>query len=249
MRKTRFKVTKNQIEFYDSLGNIVIPAGGNIKFIFYKTTQIFRGEGDPIYSAMLLADNSKITSRFPYPFKKSNKNPVFFDYKGVKELIKEIKKNNFPTNWDLSLAEDVLNKPLLKHTMVSKEGVRIISDDEAYVTKDTSKNILNFYFVAFFIILILLLIPLIAMQFTDEVVWDLTDFVVAGILLVIIGLSAKLLTKNINKRNIIYFALLVPFGILLFVFGGYDDSPGGQLLGLVIAIIGIVGIVKKKNKK
>jgi len=31
------------------------------------------------------------------------------------------------------------------------------------------------------------------------------------------------------------------------VFGGYDDSPGAQLLGLVIVIAGIIGVVKSKK--
>ena len=34
----------------------------------------------------------------------------------------------------------------------------------------------------------------------------------------------------------------------MFVYGGIDDSPGGQLLGLLVIIIGIVGIVKSKKK-
>jgi len=34
----------------------------------------------------------------------------------------------------------------------------------------------------------------------------------------------------------------------MFVYGGYDDSPGAQGLGLLIAIIGIVGIIKSKKK-
>jgi uncharacterized membrane protein YdjX (TVP38/TMEM64 family) len=38
-------------------------------------------------------------------------------------------------------------------------------------------------------------------------------------------------------------------GAFLFVYGGYDDSPGGQLLGLVIFVAGIVGVVKNRKKK
>ena len=52
--------------------------------------------------------------------------------------------------------------------------------------------------------------------------------------------------KYISK--IILFILVILFGIFLFVYGGYDDSPGGQLLGLVIIIVGIIGIVKTNKK-
>jgi hypothetical protein len=34
----------------------------------------------------------------------------------------------------------------------------------------------------------------------------------------------------------------------MFVYGGIDDSPGGQLLGIIAVIIGIVGIIKSKKK-
>lgn len=42
--------------------------------------------------------------------------------------------------------------------------------------------------------------------------------------------------------------LLIPFGIFLFFFGGYDDSPGAQGLGLLIVIASIVSIVRKRKK-
>lgn len=44
--------------------------------------------------------------------------------------------------------------------------------------------------------------------------------------------------------------LAVAFGAFMFVYGGYDDSPGGQLLGLAIAIAGAVGaITSRKNPR
>ena len=46
---------------------------------------------------------------------------------------------------------------------------------------------------------VLLLIPLIAMQFTDEVNWTLSDFVVMGILLLGTGLMCEFLLRKVKK--------------------------------------------------
>lgn len=42
---------------------------------------------------------------------------------------------------------------------------------------------------------------------------------------------------------------LMLLGLLMFIYGGYDDSPGGQLLGVLILLGGVVGIFKCKQKK
>jgi hypothetical protein len=49
-------------------------------------------------------------------------------------------------------------------------------------------------------------------------------------------------------RRILYFIPLILFGIFLFFYGGYDDSPGAQGLGLLLAITGVIGIIKAKKK-
>ena len=48
--------------------------------------------------------------------------------------------------------------------------------------------------------------------------------------------------------KIAFLILAILFGIFLFVYGGYDDSPGGQLLGLLVVIGGIVGVIKSRKK-
>lgn len=51
---------------------------------------------------------------------------------------------------------------------------------------------------------------------------------------------------NMKKRiKIVLLVLAVLLGIFLFIYGGYDDSPGAQGLGLLVVIVGIVGIVKR----
>jgi len=40
----------------------------------------------------------------------------------------------------------------------------------------------------------------------------------------------------------------MPIGILMFVYAGIDDSPGGQLIGIIVSIIGIVGLIKIVKK-
>ena len=46
----------------------------------------------------------------------------------------------------------------------------------------------------------LLLVPLIAMQFSNEVNWTLFDFVVAGSLLLGTGLMCELVLRTVKKR-------------------------------------------------
>lgn len=62
----------------------------------------------------------------------------------------------------------------------------------------------------------LLLIPLIAMQFTDEVKWDGSDFLVMGILLTGTGLVCEFILRTVTKRaNRIILCLAVVFVLVL----------------------------------
>jgi len=51
-----------------------------------------------------------------------------------------------------------------------------------------------------------------------------------------------------GRIKMTYFILAIIFGVFMFVYGGYDDSPGAQGLGLIAAIVGIVGIIKSKKR-
>lgn len=61
---------------------------------------------------------------------------------------------------------------------------------------------------------LLLFIPLIAMQFTNEVDWDLRDFVIMGILLLSTGLAAEFVIRKVKSTE----SRLVIIGIILLVF-------------------------------
>jgi hypothetical protein len=64
------------------------------------------------------------------------------------------------------------------------------------------------------VVAILLSIPLIAMQFTDEVSWTILDFVVMGILLLSIGFICELTIRKVSKikhRITICITILVVF--------------------------------------
>ncbi len=63
-----------------------------------------------------------------------------------------------------------------------------------------------------FTVAILLLIPLIAMQFTNGVNWTMSDFVVAGVLLLGTGLMCELVMRKVKKikyRVVICGAILI----------------------------------------
>ena len=59
---------------------------------------------------------------------------------------------------------------------------------------------------------IILLIPFIAMQFTNEVNWTLPDFLIGGVLLFVTGLLCEFIirkTKNVTHRIVICAAILI----------------------------------------
>lgn len=68
-----------------------------------------------------------------------------------------------------------------------------------------AKNVIRIAIVAGLI----LLIPLIAMQFTDEVVWGLADFVIIGTLLFGTGLAIEVTRKKLTKPVYRIFGLTV----------------------------------------
>lgn len=79
---------------------------------------------------------------------------------------------------------------------------------------------------------LLLLIPLIAMQFTDEVAWTVSDFIIAGILLFGTGLTYKLITRK--SCEVIY-----RFAVCLALFSGL----------FLIWVNGAVGIIGSENNE
>ena len=77
---------------------------------------------------------------------------------------------------------------------------------------------LKFLFTMIFRILsivgLLLLIPLIAMQLTDEVNWSFFDFIIMGVMLSITGLAIGIIIKKIKYskyRNIFITMIIVIF--------------------------------------
>ena len=80
---------------------------------------------------------------------------------------------------------------------------------------------------------LLLLIPLIAMQFTDEVNWNLFDFLVAAVLLLGTGLMCELVMRKVTKiklRITICVALLVMLVLIWaqLAVGIFGSPLGGQ---------------------
>jgi len=52
-----------------------------------------------------------------------------------------------------------------------------------------------------------------------------------------------------KKLKITLFILAILFGVFMWVYGGYDDSPGAQGLGLLAVIGGIFGLIRNRKKK
>lgn len=96
---------------------------------------------------------------------------------------------------------------------------------------------------------LLLSIPLIAMQFTQEVNWDITDFLIMGTVLVAIGLIYELVARRSQQT-----AYRVAFGIgllgafLLFWVNGAvgiigSENQSANLLYVSVFAVGLIGAI------
>jgi hypothetical protein len=86
---------------------------------------------------------------------------------------------------------------------------------------------------------LMLLLPLIAMQFTEEVDWSAPDFVLAGVLVAGTGLLLEVAARKPGK--IVYRAAAIAIGVAAMVLGEADDAPGLVLLGCLL-IAGTVAL-------
>ena len=81
---------------------------------------------------------------------------------------------------------------------------------------------------------LILSLPLVAMLITDDVVWSLADFVVAGVLLAAIGVALELASRRAGKLAA---ALgIAALGFAAAVLGEADDAPGLVLLGILLIV-------------
>ena len=79
---------------------------------------------------------------------------------------------------------------------------------------------------------LILSLPLVAMQFTDEVVWSLGDFVLVGVLLAIIGVAIELAVKRAG--NLALAIGIAALGVACGIIGQADDAPGLIVIGIVL---------------
>ncbi len=57
------------------------------------------------------------------------------------------------------------------------------------------------------------------MQFTDEVNWNVADFIIAGILLLFAGYIYKYVIKKIEHKNYRFFITIISIILFLLVWG------------------------------
>lgn len=81
------------------------------------------------------------------------------------------------------------------------------------------------------IVALLLSIPFIAMQFTEEVKWTLFDFAVAGLLLLLAGFLCEFVIRNAGNVKRKVFLCLIILAILLLVWAELAVGIFGTPLG------------------
>jgi len=98
----------------------------------------------------------------------------------------------------------------------------------------------------------LLLIPLVAMQFSQEMKWDLADFVIAGVLLFGTGLTYVVVSRMGNTTSYRLGAGVAVLAGLLLIwinlavgFLGSENNPANLLFGAVLVVASVGALVAR----
>ena len=81
---------------------------------------------------------------------------------------------------------------------------------------------------------LILSVPLVAMQFTDEVAFSLADFVVVGAFLAALGVAVELAVRKTGSLAVA--VGIAALGVVAAVWGKGDDAPGLVLLGILLVV-------------
>jgi hypothetical protein len=81
---------------------------------------------------------------------------------------------------------------------------------------------------------LVLSLPFVAMLLSEDVVWSLADFVVAGLFLTAIGVALELAVKRAG--NLATAIGIAAVGVAAAIFGNADDAPGLVLLGILLIV-------------
>jgi hypothetical protein len=82
----------------------------------------------------------------------------------------------------------------------------------------------------------LLSLPLVGMLISDDVVWSLADFALAGVLLTTIGVALELAARKAG--NLALALGIAALGVAAGVLGEADDAPGLVLIGILLIASG-----------
>jgi hypothetical protein len=99
---------------------------------------------------------------------------------------------------------------------------------------------------------LLLLLPAVAMQFTDEVNWTVSDFIFAAVLILSVGIPLELVarkTGNLWYRAAVLFALAAAF-LLVWINGavgiiGSENNDANVMFGAVLAVAFVGSIIAR----
>jgi hypothetical protein len=92
----------------------------------------------------------------------------------------------------------------------------------------------------------ILLVPLVAMQITNEVDWGVADFVFAGVLLGGTGLLLEVAARK--PGNLAYLAAATAIGVAAIILGEADDASGLVLFGCLL-IVGTVALALRTAQR
>jgi hypothetical protein len=93
-------------------------------------------------------------------------------------------------------------------------------------------------------VVLILMVPLVAMQFTGEVNWSIQDFVLMGTGLMSVGLVYELIVRKSPKRTFrLAFALAMASVLLLFWVNGAVGIIGNENQDVNLLYMAVIGIV------